>query len=786
MTDGKPRMQIPRLFWRVLASGLTLLTVVSIEISRSAGVPPPIPFLALYATVVFAGLMGGIVGGAAASGMAAFYVIFVSFVGFGPPTLTGDAFHVTLGVVLFAATGVGLGHLRDQRDRLLAAVRHNEAVLEAEIARRTERLSATIEHLRLFRQYADTSADMLAMANAEGSMLAANGAFCAFFGLQPEYAAGPQIEEVFGADIYARLFREPVRRALAGESTLFDAQIEGAGIGMRWLDIAVLPLRGSSGGAPVGAVFSARDVTQRRASAAELEESRDHLRLIADNLPALIAHIDAGQRYRFINETGARWFGRSRERIVGQTIWDIHGENADRLKPGIVRAMSGERFLDNLKMTYPDGATRIIQAQYVPEIAASGSVVGYFVLCEDVTELRKVEERLVQAQKLEAIGQLTGGIAHDFNNLLAVVQGNADILIRQGNEDTRELAESIHDASHRGTLLIQRLLSFARRQPLRSAPVDCGKLLAGMRDMLVRTLGEMVTVEIAPAGELWTAEVDPAQLENAILNLAINGRDAMLGGGRLTIGCSNVRLSAGDVARIPDATPGEYVRISVRDSGLGMSPETATRAFEPFFTTKDVGEGSGLGLSMVYGFAQQSGGFATIESVPGVGSTVSILLPRAVRDAEPAAEDEEELIPQGDGEIVLVIEDDPRVRALVVRMLSGIGYRTVEAADVAEARRRVISGVPPVDLVLSDVVLPGGESGADFAAELMRDEPGLGVVLMSGYRTHRDPGAARLPRGVAFLDKPFRLVDLAKAIRSALTNGAAGDALKGSNNRALG
>jgi CheY-like chemotaxis protein len=373
------------------------------------------------------------------------------------------------------------------------------------------------------------------------------------------------------------------------------------------------------------------------------------------------------------------------------------------------------------------------------------------------------------------VGQLTGGIAHDFNNLLQVVIGNLEILQRNLPEDAARLhrsAENAMNGARRAAALTARLLAFSRRQPLAPRPVDANGLVAGMSELLGRTLGEAVRIETALADGLWRAEADPNQLENAILNLAVNARDAMPDGGALTIETANARLDRAYAARNAGAKPGQYVMIAVSDTGSGMDKRTMDRVFEPFFTTKEVGKGTGLGLSQVYGFVQQSGGHVKIRSKPGEGTRVSIYLPRFLGDALETAE-------EGGGaaapavsraETVLVVEDSAEVRAYSAEVLRELGYRVLEAADGPSALDllRRLPGVR-VDLLFADVILPGGLSGTALAERARALRPGLKVLFTTGYaRSAAAAGSRRLDSGMELIAKPFTYADLAARTRAVL------------------
>ncbi len=385
---------------------------------------------------------------------------------------------------------------------------------------------------------------------------------------------------------------------------------------------------------------------------------------------------------------------------------------------------------------------------------------------EDITERKRLEEQLRQAQKMEVVGQLTGGVAHDFNNLLAVIQGNAELLSTVPGVQG-EYIEPILRASARGAELAHRLLAFSRQQSLQSQVTDLGALVLGMSTMLTRSLGETIEIEVGADPSLWSAWVDPGQVENALLNLALNARDAMSGGGKLIVGCTNVRLDEDYVAANPEAKAGYYVVLAVSDSGSGMTDEVQAHAFEPFFTTKEVGQGSGLGLSMVYGFAKQSGGHVSIYSEEDHGTTVKLYLPRAEELARQAEAIPEAEAPQGKGEVILVIEDDPDVRSLAVRVLESLDYRVIDVPDAAAAHEALVDATP-VDLVLSDVVLRGGISGPEFVAQASTTYPDLKFMFMSGYSAEAANRNGFLESGRVLLNKPFQRYQLAKALREAL------------------
>ena len=395
---------------------------------------------------------------------------------------------------------------------------------------------------------------------------------------------------------------------------------------------------------------------------------------------------------------------------------------------------------------------------------------------EEIHERLQAEEALRQAQKMEAVGQLTGGVAHDFNNLLTVIMGGLDSMRREIDKDLRDLDLArlrrmqalAFQGAERAATLTSRLLAFARRQPLAPVPVNLNKLVAGLSDLLQRTLGETVALETVTAGGLWLAHADPAELESALMNLAINARDAMPDGGRLTIETANVSLDEDYVsALVEPVPPGQYVMLAVSDTGEGMERETIDRVFEPFFTTKEAGKGTGLGLSQVYGFVRQSGGHIRIYSEPGEGTTVKLYLPRDLRTEAAAHYRPVDPSPADGGtETILVIEDHEGLREYSAGVLRELGYRVLEAAD-GQAGLQLLRERPEVDLLFTDVVLPG-LNGRQLADQALEFRPDLKVLFTTGYTRNAIVHNGRLDDGVSLITKPFTFDALASKVRKML------------------
>jgi PAS domain S-box-containing protein len=513
------------------------------------------------------------------------------------------------------------------------------------------------------------------------------------------------------------------------------------------------------------------DVIEQQAATHEAEEARarseEQWRAVVDGAADLIFNVDRDHRIEFINRAPP-----------GFTIEQITGEPAERFVDEGYASMT-RRKIDYVFETgrpteydapAPTGDHEMWFTTRLSPIMQNGEVRGVSLIATDVTERRNLEAQLRQSQKLEAIGQLTGGVAHDFNNLLTVILGNLELAADEleSTNPTQQLMASASEAAQRGAALMQRLLAFSRKQALRPCAVDLPGLLGDMRDLLTRTLGETVQVELEGGVELWRCEADPAQLESAILNLAINARDAMSGGGILTIETANVSLDDAYVEGHEEVAAGEYVMLAASDTGTGMAPDVLQMAFDPFFTTKQAGQGTGLGLSTVYGFVRQSRGHVSIDSVEGKGTSVRVYLPRSVRVDEGAlvsAEPDGE--PRGNGELVLVVEDDPEVRSLSVRLLETLGYLTVQASDAASALA-ALDEHREIALLFTDVVLPGGASGADLARVTQRRRPDLGVLFTSGYTQDAITDQGRLAPGAVLIEKPFNRGALAREVRAVL------------------
>lgn len=503
------------------------------------------------------------------------------------------------------------------------------------------------------------------------------------------------------------------------------------------------------------------------ASRGAAEQSRDEYARLLESLGEVYIAVDGRGDIAHLNTAAAALYRIDPEAMRGRPLAELDAEAARPPVSTYFEQVMRKREL--LRFTWQhEHLHRTFEVHSFPTPS------GFGALLTDVTEQRATEEQLRQAQKMEIVGQLTGGVAHDFNNLLTVILGQVDLLTHNGggslaDADIRDRLDMIAEASQRAAQLTQRLLAFARRQTLNPTLVNPGRVLKQIEPLLRSTIGANVEIEVVQSAGLWDVEIDVNQFENAILNLALNARDAMPEGGRLSIDATNMRIDDDYAEANSEVEPGQYVMVAVTDTGCGMSPDVAARAFEPFFTTKEVGAGTGLGLSMVYGFLRQSGGQAKIYSEPGEGTVVRLYIPRRFNPNAP----ETELpaahgypLPRGD-ERILLVEDDDLVRAFVSRSLDQLGYRVMPVVDGPAAIRLLESG-NRFDLLLTDVVLPGGMSGRQVADAVSQRQPDIRILYASGYSDNAIVHHGRLDHDVEFLSKPFSQTQLATKVRRIL------------------
>lgn len=573
------------------------------------------------------------------------------------------------------------------------------------------------------------------------------------------------------------------RRAL--ETARTTGKFEGEGWRVRkdgtrfWAQVIIDPIWDKDGQL-IGFAKITRDVTDKRNAQLALRESEERFRRLVQGVTDYAIYMLDPQGHVTNWNAGAEHIkGYLAGEIVGQHFSRFYTEEdraTDMPRRALETARTKGKFEAEGWRLRKDGTRFWASVVIDPIYDDHQALIGFAKITRDITEKKNAQEALAQtqaalfqSQKMEAVGQLTSGIAHDFNNLLTIIVNNLDLLTRSAREprDIR-LIESAHRAAERGAKLTQQLLAFSRRQPLQPSLVSPNALIREFEPVLRRACGETTQIRLSLAPHLQSAQIDGPQFEAALLNLVVNARDAMPDGGELSIASKNVVLDEKDCAG-HGIEPGPYVAVQVADTGQGMSPETVTRAFEPFYTTKEVGKGTGLGLSQVYGFVTQSGGYVTIDSEPGKGTTVTMLLPAAQgneEEAEDVAETEE--IRQSRG-TVLIVEDEPEVLEIAQEIFDSLGYEVLTATDAVSALD-MLKSETRVDILFSDVVMPRGMNGIELAKETRRLRPDTKILLASGYPASTLP-FKELPEGSAFISKPYRWTELADKLRS-LRSGA--------------
>ncbi|WP_230529990.1 response regulator [Microvirga roseola] len=497
---------------------------------------------------------------------------------------------------------------------------------------------------------------------------------------------------------------------------------------------------------------------ERRQLARDLDTERALLRGLMESTTDLISFKDLEGRFVRLNTSKARSLDCEQDQCLGCRERDfVAPERAAAIEDAERKAVSARAPHEIIEeRTAPDGGTQWFYTNHIPILDEAGAVTNLATIERDITERKMMEMRLRQADKMQALGTLAGGVAHDFNNLLMAVLGSLDLATRRAPDDPRltRLLQNATYAAERGATLTQRLLSFSRQRDLRLQAVDINQVIGEMNDLLTRTLGGMVRIEKHLAPDLWPAMVDPDQLELAILNLCINARDAMPENGTVTLSTRNEHVEHG---RITDLGQGDYVVISVADKGVGIPPEVLHRVLEPFFTTKEVGKGTGLGLPMVYGLAQQSGGTVTIQSTVGVGTVVELYLSRTSLEQEDEQRRKEARLPSAPSLRILLVDDDAEVRTVTSAYLSEMGHRVVEAGDGPSALD-ILKADDRIDLLVADFAMPR-MTGTELADKARLGRPGLGVLLVTGYV---DP--EKMPQGYPLLHKPFSRAELAAKV----------------------
>jgi PAS domain S-box-containing protein len=639
---------------------------------------------------------------------------------------------------------------------------------------------ARSEELRLLQAAVSHQNDTLVITEAE-PLNGPEGPKIVYVNKAFEKLTGYSREEVIGKT--PRLFKGPktqrteldkIRHAIEAQQSVRVELINYTKSGQEyWLEVDIAPIANEDGLLTHFAAVQ-RDITASKQAQQALQLSETRFRLMANATSSTLWELD------IVNNS--QWWGEGLKEVFGHemectesppTIWlsNVHPEDEARCTERFSKLIAGheDTFYVKYRFQRGDGSWAQVENRAFVIRDEDGAAIRVLGSMTDISQRLDLEERLQQAQKMEAVGQLTGGVAHDFNNLLTIMMGNAEILSDELSDQPhlQELAALTLRAADRGAELTNRLLAFSRKQPLQPQVMDLGPLIQGMEVLLRRTLPENVDIEVICAGGLWKTEVDPSQIEAALLNLTLNARDAMPNRGSLTIETANVSLDDDYVAKELDVEAGQYVLIVITDTGHGIAPDVVGQIFEPFFTTKEIGLGSGLGLSMIYGFIKQSGGHISVYSELGEGTTFRLYFPRSqAKDAKILIDSVDKKI-VGGTDMILVVEDDDLVRDYVIKQLRGLGYRTFEAPNGSEALV-LLDQNPEISLLFTDVVMPGGMGGRELADAARALRPDLKVIFTSGYTENSVIHNGRLDAGVDLLSKPYRRDQLAAKVRKVL------------------
>jgi PAS domain S-box-containing protein len=684
-----------------------------------------------------------------------------------------------------ADAGGEIGVLARAFRRMMEEVRDKTESLEREITehRRTEaEREGHADRERLFSAAVQSSEDAIVTMTLDGIVTGWNPAAVRLLGYTADDMFGRSIETIVPADRRSEV-REILEKIRSGDIVSHHETVrlkkDGGSVP---ISLSVSPIKAPSG-AIIGACKIARDISDSKkaeeAIAQEVAERRRITEILDSTFNSMVDAVlvgDAQANILLANPAAERLMGITAG--MSLTEWSNRQEIfiADGKTPlpleqrPLMRAIRGETFANyDIAIRRLEGGKLVALRTTGAPLHRSTHAPGALVVYRDITDAKETERQLRQALKMEAVGQLTGGVAHDFNNILTVITGTIEIL-SEGVADRPNLAaitRMIEEATARGTELTRRLLAFSRRQPLEPRAINVNELIVDAGRLLRPTLGEHIEIEAMLSDNLAAALVDPNELTATLLNLALNARDAMPDGGKLTLETNNVFLDEDYTRNEAELQPGAYVMVAVSDTGTGISAAIVDKVFDPFFTTKEVGKGTGLGLSMVYGFVKQSGGHIKIYSEEGHGTTVKIYLPRAAEQAENAAEHTAPDALRGGSESVLVVEDDRLVRDYVVAQVKALGYDTLSATNAAEALALIDAGAA-IDLLFTDIVMPGAMNGRELAEAAVKKRPGLKVLYTSGYTENAIVHHGRLDPGVLLLAKPYRKADLARMIRTAL------------------
>ena len=642
----------------------------------------------------------------------------------------------------------------------------------SDVTDRYESARALGENRARLRAIVENAPASITLKDREGRYVFVNAAFERIFGIPRDRALGKTASDLFGprsGTVISAHNNEVMRTGRAAQYIEPNDENDPTS-----LVVSIkFPVFDADGEVElIGSIAS--DISAQQQVEAALRDAQARFQAIMDHAPFDVTLKDLEGRYLFVNRAFERDHKVNASDILGKTLGHIYPPEYACVFEAIDREVlaRGESIQREVVAPRPDGPITAMMVKF-PVRSDAGAVVAVGTVVADVTEQKKMEAHLREIQKMDAVGQLTGGLAHDFNNLLTVIIGNTELLAERLSNDapSRQLVATTRVAAMRGTALTHRLLAFARRQKLQPVLLDVNETVSGVCELLARTLGPGIAIESRLSSSIWPVMADAAQVETALLNLAINARDAMPLGGTLRFESANVAGLADGRDRCE--AKGDGVRLTVADTGVGMTSDILARAVEPFYTTKEAGKGTGLGLSMVYGFMKQTGGDVRIESTPGRGTKVHLLFPRSKGAGTPAGFRASSTPTQTltGGETILVVEDSPLVRRLVVRQLDELGYTVVEATNAREALAWLDCDIVDIDLLFSDIVMPGGLNGWHLAAEARRIRPEIKLLFTSGFAEEAArPSDLPVDAG-ALLAKPYQKAELAKAVRRALDGG---------------
>jgi PAS domain S-box-containing protein len=650
----------------------------------------------------------------------------------------------------------------------------DNVALQAQMSRMMGRLRRQAESERdyyanrehLFGAVVESSNDAIITKTLDGTITAWNGAAEKLFGYCATEAVGKPIEIIVPPDRRAELDTILARVGRGEQIQHFETLRTHKDGQTLEVSLSISPIR-SAAGSIIGASKIARDISDSKRTQLALNREIEERQRIFETSQDLIFVTDGAGNFIQVSPSSMAILGYDPAEMTGRNaIGFIHPEDLEATREEMRAARRGLK-MRSFEARYRHKDGRTVMLNWLG--TWSEPVRRHFFIGRDVTEKQTAEAQLRQAQKMDAIGQLTGGVAHDFNNILTVITGTIGILTEavRDQPDLVSIAKLIDDAAERGAQLTRHLLAFARKQPLQPREIDVNGLMLEAAKLLHPTLGEQIEIVPRLSADAWSAMVDPSQLTTAVLNLALNARDAMPGGGKLTLETRNVYLDEGYASTQSEVAVGNYVMIAVSDTGTGIPAANLDKVFDPFFTTKAVGKGTGLGLSMVFGFVKQSGGHVKIYSEEGHGTSVKLYLPRSTGLPETTTEAQATSAVVGGDETVLIVEDDALVRKYVITQIESLGYATLEAANAAEALAIIDNG-GDIDLLFTDVIMPGGMNGRQLVDEALKRRPQLKALFTSGYTENAILHHGRLDAGVLLLAKPYRKPELARMLRVAL------------------